>query len=96
MRIAFKSSWDAEASLCMSYLVSYLVRSAYTKILLNNLKCQSFLGFKTAVSKMFFVLMGNSKLSLEECTKLVYFLKLRLCLWISLMKRAVCADGILF
>jgi len=41
----------------------------YTRILLNILKCQGFLGFKTAVSKMVFLLMANSKLSVEECTK---------------------------
>lgn len=58
------------------YLICYLVRPVCTKNLLNNLKCQSLLAFKTAVSKMGFVLMGNSKLSLEECTKPVCFFKI--------------------
>lgn len=75
MGIAFKWSQDVETFLCVSYLLSYLVRPVCTKNLLNNLKCQSLLAFKTAVSKMGFVLMGNSKLSLEECTKPVCFLK---------------------
>lgn len=85
-----------ETSLCISYLLSYLVRLVYTKILLNNSKCQSLLGFKLAMSKMVFVLMGNSKLSLEECTKPVCFLKLPLCLQIIFMRRAICEVGVFF
>lgn len=53
----------------ISYSVSCLVRPVSPELLLNNLKCQSFLGFRTAVSKRAFVLMGNSLPSVAEWTK---------------------------
>lgn len=60
----------------ISYSVSCLVRPVSPELLLNNLKCQSFLGFRTAVSKRVFVLMGNSLPSVAECNKpLDFFFK---------------------